>query len=77
MNIPRRKLAAALTAKGQVELVLAEISKQHLAKLNAHWYEAVLVSLAYDPKNKIVQIHIRANKAKQLLYPQAGPAQSG
>lgn len=57
--------------KGPVEVMLGKISIQRLPQLNAHWHQSVLVALADDPKEKIIQIDISAAKAEQLIYPKA------
>ena len=52
--------------------MLSEVSKQLLAQLNAHRYEAMFVALSFNPKRKVVEIDIHAMKAEQLVHSQAG-----
>src|SRR5579862_2137387 len=63
-QIPAPKLAAMMRAKTRSPLCL--VRYRLLRKLNAHWYESVLVSRAYDPKQKIIEVNIRAVQASAL-----------
>ena len=66
------QLSALQRAKNQRVVVLGEVSVNDLAKLNAHWYESVLVALSVDPQRKVLKVHIIAKQAHQLVHPQAG-----
>lgn len=52
--------------------MLEEIAEQGLSKLNAHRYESVLVAFTADLEAEVVEIHIRARQAQELLYLRAG-----
>ena len=71
-DIPLGEFQAFTRAENKGVVVLRQVPIQQLAKLNAHWYEALFVALAYDPKKKAVQAHLLAREAKQLLKAQAG-----
>jgi hypothetical protein len=71
-KVPLRRLTAIARRKDQCMFVVAQMPVQNLAQLNAHWHEAMLVSLSFDPKHQVFQIHVRTHQAKQLAYPQAG-----
>jgi len=70
-EVPFGEFTAIKGAKDQRELVFEKVSIQDLAKLNAHWYESMLISLSFDRKRAVVKIHIRAKKADQLLSTKA------
>jgi|SRR5579875_1327265 len=65
------KLCTLQRGKNPRELVLGQVPVKHLAKLNAHWYEAMLIALSFDPKREVFKIHITAKQADKLLYPKS------
>jgi hypothetical protein len=72
LRVPRRQYRTAPRGKQPRVLLLGQMPVQHLAQLNAHWYESLFVGLAVNQKNEVVEVHILARQAKQLAYPQAG-----
>jgi hypothetical protein len=71
-QIPLSRLRAVARGKQKSVLVLAQVPIQKLAQLNAHWYESMLVSLTFDPKDKVFKVHVSASQAQQLTYAKAG-----
>ncbi len=72
VKVSLQQLIALAGAEDQGELVLGQMSEHDLAKLNAHWYESLLVSLAFDREAQAFKINIRASQTEQLLYPHTG-----
>ena len=71
-DVPLVKLAAVARTKRAGVVMLRQVPIKQLAKLNAHWYEALFVALAYDPKEKTVQVHLLAREVKQFLKAEPG-----
>jgi hypothetical protein len=50
-------------------VVLGEVPVKDLAQINAHWYESLFVALSVDPDNHVVEVHVMARQAQNLLNP--------
>jgi hypothetical protein len=64
-KIPLGRARAACRGKHPV----GQVTKKQLAQLDSHWYETMYISLAVDPEKQVVEVHIRAPQAQQLLHP--------
>jgi hypothetical protein len=71
-DVRLQKISALLRAKDEVMLVAGKVPIQGLAKLNAHWYESLLITLSVDQKRQRLKVHILAREAQQLVNPKAG-----
>jgi len=60
-------LPPSFVAKHKAVLMARQVPVQHLAQLNAHWYDSFFIALSFDQKREAVQVHILARQAKQLV----------
>jgi len=70
-RIANRNPRARLRGKNQRMRVIGHVPVQHLAQLNAYWYESLFVAFSLNAKNEVVEVHILARAAPQLAYLQS------
>jgi hypothetical protein len=45
------------------------VSKQHLPKFDAHWYQSMFIPFAANPEHQVIEIHVDAAQVQHLLNP--------
>ena len=68
LRVPNRGRSAVFGSKDKRVVVFGKVPVKRLAQLNAHWYESLFVALSVNAKNEVVQVHILARDAQQLVY---------
>ncbi len=62
-DIPLGELTALLGTEDQTLFMGRQVPVQDLAKLNADWYDPMLIALSFDKKRKVVKVNILAGCA--------------
>jgi hypothetical protein len=76
LRVPHRYGGSGCCREQARRLVFGEVPVERLAKLKADWHESLLVAFAIDPQNEVIDVHILASEAQQLVYPKASVKRS-